>query len=286
MEKKIDSSPSGGDTKPAAATGDHAPMFRSPAWYDRSVNWEARFQREMPVLTEVFGPPSSGGLLDAGCGPGRQACELAKRGYRVTGLDADAGMLELAAQHAREAGLHVDLVHAPYAEMADRVGGGFDGVCCLANSLAAARGRDRCREAIHMFARVLRPGGRLFLQILNFRRMRDEDPCIRGLRVTMHNGVEYVSVRHFTFEADICRVTNVTMWKEPPWRYWTHSGLLYPVDPDEMERWCSEAGLRIDAQYGSYARDPFDVERSVDLITVATRVTPQRWRPNAVGGPP
>jgi SAM-dependent methyltransferase len=249
------------------------PMFDSPEWYDRSVNWEARFSREMPVLTDVFGPPSSGGILDAGCGPGRHACELARRSYRVTALDADAGMLELAAGHAGESGVEIETVQAPYSEMAERTDGGFDGVYCLANSLAAAKSQERCREAVHMFARALRPGGRLFVQMLNFQKMRREEPCIRGPRVTLHDGFEYVSVRHFTFDRDACQVTNVTLWNEPPWRYWSHTGLLYPIAVDEMNQWCAEAGLRSDAQYGSYARDPFDIDQSVDLITIATRAT-------------
>jgi hypothetical protein len=103
--------------------------------------------------------------------------------------------------------------------------------------------------------------------------MRHEEPCIRGPRVTLHDNVEYVSVRHFTFEGEACQVTNVTLWKEPPWRYWSHTGVLYPIAVDEMSQWCAEAGLRNDAQYGSYARDAFDIEQSVDLITVATRTS-------------
>ncbi|MCB0125992.1 MAG: class I SAM-dependent methyltransferase [Caldilineaceae bacterium] len=36
---------------------------------------------------------SGGRILDVGCGTGRHAVELARRGYQVTGLDFSAGML-------------------------------------------------------------------------------------------------------------------------------------------------------------------------------------------------
>jgi len=248
------------------------PMFASPEWYDLGVNWEARFEREIPVLVDVFGRPSSGGILDAGCGPGRQAVELAKRGYQVTALDADEKMLDIAGRHAAKAGVGLNLVPSTYSRMPEQLPGGYDGVYCLANSLAAARERDACAQAVMNFAALLRPGGRLFVQILNFQGMRGEEPCIRGPRVTRHDGVEYVSVRHFTFEGEYCRVTNVTLWKEGAWRYHTHSAVLYAIDVDELTRWCRDAGLRVDALHGGYAREPFDVERSVDLIVVATRV--------------
>ena len=49
-------------------------------------------------------------VLDAGCGTGRVAIELSRRGFVVTGVDADAAMLDAARAKApeidwREAGL-------------------------------------------------------------------------------------------------------------------------------------------------------------------------------------
>ena len=37
-------------------------------WYDQSINWDARLQREIPVFVDVFGAPGDGGIIDAGCG--------------------------------------------------------------------------------------------------------------------------------------------------------------------------------------------------------------------------
>lgn len=248
-------------------------LFEAAAWYDRGINWEARLRREIPVLTGVFGPPGSGGLLDAGCGSGRQAVALARLGYRVTALDADSAMVELAARHARDAGVGIACVHAPYAELPEAAGRDFDGVYCLANALAATGERQACADAVGGFAAALRPGGKLFLQILNFRPMRDEHPCVRGPRVAIRDGCEYVSVRHFSFVARQCLVTNVTLWNDGGWRQRAHSGTLYPVDADEITQWCDQLHLRVEATYGSYGREPFDATRSADLILLATRLS-------------
>lgn len=45
---------------------------------------------------------ASGSVLDAGCGTGRVAIEMAARGYDVTGVDLDPGMLDTARQKAPE----------------------------------------------------------------------------------------------------------------------------------------------------------------------------------------
>jgi 2-polyprenyl-3-methyl-5-hydroxy-6-metoxy-1,4-benzoquinol methylase len=47
-------------------------------------------------------------ILDIGCGTGRHAIELAKRGYNVTGIDLSESMIEKAREKARFSGLDVD----------------------------------------------------------------------------------------------------------------------------------------------------------------------------------
>ena len=50
-------------------------------------------------------------MLDAGCGTGRVAIELAHRGFSVVGIDSDAAMLHTARAKAPELSwIHADLV--------------------------------------------------------------------------------------------------------------------------------------------------------------------------------
>jgi len=252
---------------------DRGSMFAAPEWYDRGINWTARLGREVPVLTDVFGPPDSKRLLDAGCGTGRQAVAMCEAGFDVTGLDADAGMLSIASDVGRQAGVNIEWKQGRYDGLPEAVGGGFDGVYCLGNALAAAGTRAACRTSIEGFSSALRSGGRLFVQILNFRLMRTEQPCVRGPRVATRDGVDYVSVRHFAFADEECTVTNITMWNDEKWQQRAHCGTLFPIDVDDLTKWCEASGLRVDGLYGSYQREPFDVTRSTDLIVVATRIS-------------
>lgn len=49
-------------------------------------------------------------ILDIGCGTGRHAIELAKRGYHVTGVDLSENQLNRASEKASSAGVHVTFI--------------------------------------------------------------------------------------------------------------------------------------------------------------------------------
>ena len=243
---------------------------RSPEWYDRAINWTKRFERELPVLTEVLGPPGTGGVIDAGRGPGRQACALAQRGYRVVGIDSSAEMIELACRHAKEIpGCRFEAI--PFAQMTSVLGGGFDAVYCIGNSLAAAQTAEAGREAINQFAACLRSGGVLFVQILNFPPMREQLPCVRGPSTVTMDGVEYVRYRHYHFCPESVEVTSVTMWQQDGWQMHAGGGLLYPITPAELDSWCAAADLKVEDRRADYAGGPFDPTRPTDLIITARR---------------
>lgn len=248
-----------------------APLFEGARQYDESINWSARFGREIPVFERAFGPPAAGGIVDAGCGPGRHAVELARRGYRVVGVDASEEMLALARRRSEVGSGRLSFALATYADMFETIGGGFDGLYCVGNSLAAAGSAEACAEAIRQFGLCLRPGGRMVVQILNFKPMRSESPCVRGPRVTRADGREYVSVRQFHFSGESVQVTNITLFDDGGWRQRSSSGMLHAIRHEALRTWCAAAHLGVNDTWGDYAGTPFDEEQSTDLIVTATK---------------
>jgi 2-polyprenyl-3-methyl-5-hydroxy-6-metoxy-1,4-benzoquinol methylase len=61
-------------------------------------------------------------VLDIGCGHGRIANELARRGARVTGLDANARFLERARADAAAAGVEVEYIEVTCASCPGAIG--------------------------------------------------------------------------------------------------------------------------------------------------------------------
>ena len=70
----------------------------------------ARFGYLREVVAAQGIAPAGAAALDVGCGGGLLAEEVARLGFRVTGVDPSAPSLDTARQHARAAGLQIDYV--------------------------------------------------------------------------------------------------------------------------------------------------------------------------------
>lgn len=98
-----------------------------------------------------YGPLSA---LDGGCGTGRVAIELARRGVHVVGADLDPDMIGLARVKAPE----LTWVQADLSEL--DLPSRFDAVVLAGNVIPYVAG-DRRRAAVVACAQHLAPGGRL-----------------------------------------------------------------------------------------------------------------------------
>jgi SAM-dependent methyltransferase len=113
-------------------------------------------------------------LLDVGCGHGRHAVAFTKRGAAVTGVDFAASLLERARSVARDSAVTVcwargDMRQLPFRSQSFQAAIMFD-------AFGFFELEDDNEEALREVARVLAPGGRLGLKVVNAK------PILRGFR--------------------------------------------------------------------------------------------------------
>jgi len=120
------------------------------------------------ALLELAGDVRGLRLLEAACGQGRVARELARRGAALTGVDISAALLGKARAYEAEAPLGIRYVHADVTDPDVLAGVTFDGVVCN----YALTDVDDLDGLLASVARWLRPGGWFVFSLLH--------PCFPG----------------------------------------------------------------------------------------------------------
>jgi ubiquinone/menaquinone biosynthesis C-methylase UbiE len=204
--------------------------------------------------------PAGGELLDVPCGFGRHTVALARDGRRVTGVDRSATLLEEARRRAGD--LPVELVQADYRDLpfAD---GRFDAALNLFTSLGYL-GDEEDTRVLQEIRRVLRPGGRLVVEILH------RDALAIGFveQEWRSAGAARLLLERRTFDvaAGLCQVTQTLVDPSAPRESRTYSMRVYTAT--ELVAMARAAGFAEVRCFGGLDGAP--LERTTRLVVLAT----------------
>lgn len=103
-------------------------------------------------------------ILDVGCGHGRIANELARRGYCVIGIDWNHSAIELARKNAKKSNLVIDYEQKDFLDSCWSQK--FDCVLSWYTSFGFVSDED-CRQQLAKINQVLKPKGRFLIDHIN-----------------------------------------------------------------------------------------------------------------------
>lgn len=132
------------------------PMFSQQLWEIAP--------KEVDSVVSILGIETGAAVLDLPCGVGRHSLELARRGYRVTGVDRTAAYLCEAGEKAAAEGLELELVQADMREFVRP--GAFDAALNLYTSFGYFEDPAEDRRVAENFYRSLKPGGALIMEMM------------------------------------------------------------------------------------------------------------------------
>jgi ubiquinone/menaquinone biosynthesis C-methylase UbiE len=123
-------------------------------------------RRSLAMLDEAF--PQGSTLLDIGCGTGTEAMWLTKRGRTVFAVDSSPQMLKVLSEQAAATGLSVSSQLLRAGDLSvlleERGEASFDGAY---SSFGALNTEPELRPTFGALARLVRPGGRIVLSVMN-----------------------------------------------------------------------------------------------------------------------
>lgn len=201
-------------------------------------------------------------ILDLACGYGRHTLALRRKGYQTFGLDLSGDLLSRAVQDSQEGGAPftcADMRKVPYAS------GSFDVVLSLFTSFGYFEEEAEDQEVLDGVARVLKAGGRYFLDVLNKEWLMahfDERFWEEG------EGAKLLNEMVFDYERGRL-LTKRTIIPDEGERSELFSSIrLYTLA--EIVRMLRKAGLTYRKAYGDYDAKPYDMN-GFRMIVIAEK---------------
>ena len=233
--------------------------------YDSMTGFHGRFVKERPFFRRLVDRHGIKTAVDAGAGTGFHSLLLAQLGVHVTAVDLSPRMLSVLSDHAVAMGLSVRTVIGDLAELPAHVSSPVDAVFTLGNTLAHYLTPEALAGVLQAFRKVLRPGGILVSQILNYRKILISREHVfstkeaDGFRFTRQYDYGETQIRFTVTREDLSG-------RVPPE---VVSVDLYPFLETEFVTVLGAAGFTGVQMYGGISMEPYDAGTSKDLIVIA-----------------
>jgi SAM-dependent methyltransferase len=221
-------------------------------------------EADVEFVDRALALADSSRVLDLGCGFGRHAVGLARRGPHVTGLDLSEPMLELATEKAAAAEVQVEWLRRDMRNLAGL--GPFDACICLYTAFGFFDDLDNQHvlEGVHA---CLRPGGSFMLDLSNPLALMRRWPQ-RAWRESQ-SGVRLESAE---YDALTGRVRSQrSLFRPDGTRLDLPDTSVRVYPPHELANLLCETGFEIEQVYGDLGDRPFEWNRSIRQVWVGRR---------------
>lgn len=237
--------------------------------YDAMVSWPDRLARESPFLTKALESVGARRIIDLGSATGHHSLHFARQGYDVVGVDPSEEMVRLARAQAGDS--NVSFLVGGFGGLRASLEGEFDAVLCLGNTLPHVPDQASLQSALADIMAVLRPGGLLIVQQLNYDRIMTTRQRFLGLSQGRRDHAEYLFFRFYDYLPTGLAFNVVIMRREADgtWQHRVESTYLQPILSTQLTSTLAETGFVDVRLYANYDGEAFSPLSANDLILTA-----------------
>jgi SAM-dependent methyltransferase len=198
-------------------------------------------------------------IIDFGCGPGLYASLLAERGAAVTGVDFSRRSLEYARKVASEKGLSINYVCQNYLDF--ETDEKFDLAMMIMCDYCALSPEQRS-AMVGKFYELLRPGGRVLLDVYSLNAFRHRDEAVAYERNQLDGFWSsedyYAFLNTFKYDDEKVILDKYTIVEEAREKV-VYNWLQY-FSAESLQKEFEDHGFEIEGFYCNVAGSAFDPE--------------------------
>jgi SAM-dependent methyltransferase len=214
----------------------------------------AQAEKETAFAAKILDLKPGAKVLDLCCGHGRHSLPLARRGFRVIGLDLNSSYLGLARNAAEAENLRLETVTSdmrriPFLSR-------FDAIVNMYSSFGYLESEAEDRKVLDAIGSALKPGGGLLLDTLN-----REWAVTNYIQNDWHSGTDgtlYVERREIDLGTSRMHVTFTIVEPDGKRRESVgHHIRLYTLT--ETSRLLEQAGMEVAGVYGGFDGEDYSI---------------------------
>lgn len=238
------------------------------AWFDSPLYEKLYANRDQEeahrlinFLDETIPLRSDLKILDFGCGRGRHAIELARKGYQVWGVDLSERAIKTAKQKADQENL--DRVHFRVGDIRDPLPQKFDVVLNLFTTFGYFLDDDENARVLDSVEQMLNEGGTFVLDYLNPHHV--EETLVPGDSGRFQD-IDY-SIKRYLKQGAVHK--DITFRKEATDEEKTYSEHVKLYDLNWFQKEMDQRSLQIGHVYGDYNGNKYEEENSPRMLIVS-----------------
>src|SRR5690625_1460976 len=236
--------------------------FDSPLYEKLYANRdEEEAAKLISLLEKTLSLSKCSKILDLGCGRGRHAINLSRKGYRVTGIDLSEQAITTAREKARAS--HIEDIHFEVRDMRNPLPETFDAVVNLFTTFGYFKSDAENVSVFDSVRQMLVPGGIFVLDYLNAASVRRS---LRPYDEGSFHGIRYTIRRYIAHNAVVKEIEFAGDQIEGTKKY-AERVKLYKKS--WFEREMQKRHLSIDHIYGDYEGNGFDPDTSDRLLIIS-----------------
>lgn len=207
-------------------------------------------------------PDSESSIVDVGCGIGTLSFELIKHFNNVFGIDMDAEMIQVAVNGKGDN--YPDFKQLSMLDLTTHFNkDSMDGIICFGNTLVHLDSLDEITDFLIQAKTVLKPNGKLLIQIVNYDRILSKSvkylPLIENDEILFERNYEFQKLENKIGFNTRLKVKSTNEIIE-------NSIKLVPILKNELTLLLNNAGFESCNFYGDFKKDDYSIDSPALII--------------------